>query len=71
MWVDYEDKQETSIENAKVEFYQYNPETSERQSLFEVLILQSALYNAWDCADADDVTVILRHWAFCDVKYPP
>jgi len=31
IWVDYERKQETSIENARVEFYQYDPETRERQ----------------------------------------
>jgi hypothetical protein len=31
IWVDYEDKKETSIENAQVEFYQYDPETDERQ----------------------------------------
>ena len=31
VWVDYEGKQETSIENAQVEFYQYDPETGERQ----------------------------------------
>jgi len=31
IWVDYEDKKETSIENPQVEFYQYDPETGERQ----------------------------------------
>jgi len=31
IWVNYEGKQETSIENAQVEFYQYDPETGERQ----------------------------------------
>jgi hypothetical protein len=31
IWVDYEDKQETSIENAQVEFYQYDPKTGERR----------------------------------------
>jgi hypothetical protein len=29
--VDYENKQETSIENAQVEFYEYDPETGDRQ----------------------------------------
>jgi hypothetical protein len=29
--VDYEGKQETSIENAQVEFYQYDPETGEKR----------------------------------------
>ncbi len=31
IWVDYEGKNETSIENAQVEFYQYDPETGERR----------------------------------------
>ncbi len=31
IWVEYENKQETSIENAQVEFYQYDPETGERR----------------------------------------
>jgi hypothetical protein len=31
IWVDYEGKHETSIENAQVEFYQYEPETGARQ----------------------------------------
>jgi hypothetical protein len=31
IWVDYEGKNETSIENAKVEFYQYDPETGKRR----------------------------------------
>jgi hypothetical protein len=31
IWVDYESKQETSIENTQVEFYQYDPETGERR----------------------------------------
>jgi hypothetical protein len=31
IWVDYESKQENSIENTQVEFYQYDPETGERR----------------------------------------
>jgi len=31
IWVDYEGKQETSIENAEVEFYHYDPQTGDRQ----------------------------------------
>ena len=31
IWVEYEGKNETSIENAQVEFYQYDPESGERQ----------------------------------------
>lgn len=31
IWVEYGGKNETSIENTRVECYQYNPETGERQ----------------------------------------
>jgi len=31
VWVNYESKQDTSIENDQVEFYQYDPETGERR----------------------------------------
>ena len=31
VWVNYDGKQDTSIENDQVEFYQYDPETGERQ----------------------------------------
>ena len=31
VWVNYEGKQDTSIENDQVEFYQYDPETGERR----------------------------------------
>lgn len=31
IWVDYERKQETSIENPQVEFYQYDPATGEKR----------------------------------------
>lgn len=31
VWVNYEGKQDTSIENDQVEFYQYAPETGERR----------------------------------------
>jgi hypothetical protein len=31
IWVDYERKQETSIENTQVEFFYFDPETGERQ----------------------------------------
>jgi len=31
VWVDYEGKQETSIENDQVKFYQHDPETGERR----------------------------------------
>lgn len=45
IWVDYERKQENSFENPQVEFYQYNPETGERQ--FQVpSVSQSELANS-------------------------
>jgi len=31
IWVEYEGKNETSIENAQVEYYQYDPQTGERR----------------------------------------
>ena len=31
IWVEYESKRETSMENSQVKFYQYNPETGDRQ----------------------------------------
>ncbi len=31
VWVSYENKQESSIENTQVEFYRYDPQTGERQ----------------------------------------
>jgi len=46
IWVDYEGKNETSIENAQVEFYQYDPETGERQ--FEIPeISLSEVVDSW------------------------
>jgi hypothetical protein len=45
-WVNYEGKQETSIENTQVEFYQYDPETGERQFQFPEIGL-SDLMNSW------------------------
>jgi hypothetical protein len=45
-WVTYEGKQETLIENTQVEFYQYDPETQERQFQFPEIGL-SDLMNSW------------------------
>jgi hypothetical protein len=45
-WVTYEGKQETSIENTQVEFYQYDPETGEKQFQFPEIGL-SDLMNSW------------------------
>jgi hypothetical protein len=46
IWVVYEGKQETSIENTQVEFYQYDPETGERRFQFPEIGL-SDLMNSW------------------------
>jgi hypothetical protein len=43
IWVDYENKQETSIENVQVEFYQYDPETGERQFQIPQIKLREAM----------------------------
>jgi hypothetical protein len=47
MWVDYENKQETSIENAQVEFYQYDPETGERQFQIPEISLSEVTDSFW------------------------
>ena len=45
-WVGYEGKNETSIENAEVEFYQYDPETGKKQFQIPEIGL-SDLINSW------------------------
>jgi hypothetical protein len=45
-WVVYEGKNETSIENAEVEFYQYDPETGKKQFQIPEIGL-SDLINSW------------------------
>jgi len=47
IWVEYENKQETSIENAQVEFYQYDPETSERRFRIPDIGLSEVLDPFW------------------------
>jgi len=47
VWVDYEGKQETSIENAQVEFYQYDPETGERQFQIPHIGLSEVMDSFW------------------------
>jgi hypothetical protein len=47
IWVDYESKQETSIENAQVEFYQYDPETGERQFQMPHVELSELMDSFW------------------------
>lgn len=48
IWVEYEGKNETSIENAQVEFYQYNPETGERQFQVPHIRLSEVMDSFWD-----------------------
>jgi len=47
VWVDYEDKQETSIENTQVEFYKYDPETGERQFQIPHIGLSKVMDSFW------------------------
>jgi len=47
IWVDYENKQETSIENTQVEFYQYDPETGERQFQIPHIGLSKVMDSFW------------------------
>lgn len=46
-WVDYEGKEETSIENAKVKFYQQDPETGERWFKFPEIDLREVMDSIW------------------------
>jgi hypothetical protein len=48
IWVDYEGKHETSIENAQVEFYQYDPETGARQFQVPHIKLSEANDAFWE-----------------------
>jgi hypothetical protein len=48
IWVDYEGKNETSIENAQVEFYQYDPETGERQFQIPHIGLGEVMDSFWE-----------------------
>jgi len=47
IWVDYENKQETSIENTQVKFYQYDPETGERQFQIPHIGLSKVMDSFW------------------------
>ena len=47
VWVDYEGKRETSIENAKVKFYQQDPETGERWFKFPEIDLREVMDSLW------------------------
>jgi len=48
IWVDYDSKHETSIENPQVEFYQYNPETGARQFQIPHIRLSEVADSFWD-----------------------
>jgi len=43
IWADYEGKNETSTENAQVEYYQYDPETGERRFQIPRIKLREAM----------------------------
>jgi hypothetical protein len=47
IWVDYEDKRETSLENARVEFYQYDPEIDEREFRMPDIGLSEVMDSFW------------------------
>jgi hypothetical protein len=48
IWVDYEGKNETSIENAQVGFYQYDPETGERRFQIPHIALREVMNSFWE-----------------------
>jgi hypothetical protein len=47
IWVDYDGKEETSIENTQVEFYQYDPETGEKQFQIPHIGLSKVMDSFW------------------------
>jgi hypothetical protein len=47
IWVDYEGKEETSVENAKVKFYQRDPETGERWVQIPEIELREIVDSIW------------------------
>jgi len=47
IWVDYEGKDESSIENAEVGFYQRDPETGESRFQFPEIKLREAMDSIW------------------------
>jgi hypothetical protein len=47
IWVDYKNKGETSIENAKVKFYQQDPETGESRFQFPEIDLKEVTDSFW------------------------
>jgi transglutaminase-like putative cysteine protease len=47
MWVEYEGKEETAIENPSVEFYQQDPETGERSFRLPEIPFSDVMYSFW------------------------
>jgi hypothetical protein len=47
IWVDYESKNATSIENAQVEYYQYDPQTGERRFQIPHIALSEVMDSFW------------------------
>jgi hypothetical protein len=47
MWVEYEGKEETAIENSRVEFYQQDPETGERSFQLPEIAFSDVMYSFW------------------------
>jgi hypothetical protein len=47
IWVDYAGKNETSIENSQVEYYQYDPETGERRFQISHIRLSDVVNSFW------------------------
>jgi len=47
VWVEYEGKEETSVENARVKFYQQDPETGERLFQIPEIELREVMDSIW------------------------
>jgi hypothetical protein len=48
MWVEYEGKKETAIENPRVEFYQQDPETGERSFQLPKIPFSEVMHSFWE-----------------------
>lgn len=48
VWVGYESKNETSLENPEVEFYEYNPGTGERQFQVPSIAVSEVMDSFWE-----------------------
>jgi hypothetical protein len=47
VWVNYEGKQETSLENTQVEYYQYDPQTGEKRFKIPHIGLRKVMNSFW------------------------